>query len=112
MGYSGLSPNDCPDHTFPMNKVFVQGKGPKEIHMHIQAYRIDQIPGIKSKEPHLFNAWLLDIFLQKDLKLKHFFKHGSFDQNPQKLRIGPKKSDGSTLLMGIILSVWILHLLW
>jgi lysocardiolipin and lysophospholipid acyltransferase len=88
IGYSGLSRLDCPFDTYPPSKVFYQGNGPKAIHIHVDRFRVTDIPGIHNHAYHplepvdpLFTDWLRNRFLEKDVLLKYFYKHKQFQES-------------------------------
>ncbi|KAJ8329833.1 hypothetical protein O5D80_002026 [Batrachochytrium dendrobatidis] len=98
IGYSGLAEHDCPYDMYPTTKVFFEGRGPKQIHVHVDKFKIVTLPGFAIAEgaesetkavegnpmdgdtnPE-FSLWLRKRFLEKDELLRQFYKHGSFPE--------------------------------
>lgn len=75
IGYSGTLPSVAPEETYKLGSLFLEGKGPSRIHVHVKYYPISQIP---YKHPEEFSRWLYDRFADKDRLMKYFYRNGHF----------------------------------
>ncbi|KAI8894213.1 acyltransferase-domain-containing protein [Globomyces pollinis-pini] len=108
VGYSGLEAPDIPYEEYLAQNVFFGHKYPKEIHIHVKHFQLNQLPGFEENQPLLelksdstsktfvetfdaktdqrrlnFATWVTKRFLVKDDQMKHFYNDGSF-HNAQK----------------------------
>ncbi|KAJ2990574.1 hypothetical protein HDV02_004277 [Globomyces sp. JEL0801] len=120
IGYSGLNSDQCPYDEYPPTKVFFLNQGPKSIHMHVNRYRISDIPGMNTKSydrnesvPVEFELWLRKLFMEKDEAMKLFYQTASFPDVSeydgtglqQVLHISPDKQDWISITGLIVSSV-------
>ena len=85
IGYSGLKPDSIPFNEYPIDRVFFEGKGPESIHIHVERFKLTDIPGLFTKEydpddkPNSeFEEWLRKRYLEKDRLLEIFLTRGEF----------------------------------
>lgn len=93
IGYSGHKNYEFAQDIFTLNNIYLFGKGPKEVHMHIRSFDIKKIPGIISidnesisedelnKKMNLFQDWLFERWQEKDQLLIDFYKNSKFIDN-------------------------------
>ncbi|OWB75003.1 hypothetical protein B5S31_g4847 [[Candida] boidinii] len=93
IGYSGHKNYEFAQDIFTLNNIYLFGKGPKEVHMHIRSFDIKKIPGIISidnesisedelnKNMNLFQDWLFERWQEKDQLLIDFYKNSKFIDN-------------------------------
>ena len=87
IGYTGLKADSIPYDEYPIDKVFFEGAGPEAIHIHVDKYKLSDIPGLScsqydplEKPSAAFEEWLRTRFLEKDQLLDQFFATGKFPQ--------------------------------
>lgn len=114
IGYSGLKQGDIPYDAYSPSTVFFKGDGPKSIHMHVDRFKIRDIPGLASraynpdeKTDPAFEKWLRERFLAKDALMNSFYENGKFPDGDEGLRqtlhIDPAYQDWISIL-GLIFS--------
>ncbi|GME67560.1 unnamed protein product [[Candida] boidinii] len=93
IGYSGHKNYEFAQDIFTLNNIYLFGKGPKEVHMHIRAFDIKKIPGIVpidsesitedelNSKMDLFQEWLFERWQEKDQLLIDFYKNSKFINN-------------------------------
>lgn len=118
IGYSGLDGKMTPQLVYPPSKVFLEGSGPKSIHIHVERFKRLEIPGIRSgpydseemvsKE---FETWLYNRYLQKDALLKDFYANGTFPETTrvgsglrQKMHVTPEFTDWLSVVALVVAS--------
>ncbi|KAL2912156.1 hypothetical protein HK105_208357 [Polyrhizophydium stewartii] len=47
IGYSGIGPDACPYDAYPLTSVFFEGKGPAQIHIHVDRFKVADLPGVR-----------------------------------------------------------------
>lgn len=123
IGYSGLDQKSIPFDAYPPEKVFFEGNGPAAIHMHVNKFKISDIPGISSEvaledeECTIeFQEWLKLRFEEKDILLQDFYRLGCFPEKSkgdggikQTLHINPKMMDFLSIAALLFVSIisWI-----
>jgi len=135
VGYEGLQDHHCPYDEYPLSKVFFEGKGPKEIHLHLRSYNVDDIPGlaqpgchsdnmeiaIEKERADIFAKWMRERFSEKDTLSKQFYKTRHFDnQSPRRvIEIVPTVMDWLRLIMlwitglfVMVLTIMIMKFIW
>ena len=67
---------------------FLLGEAPKEVHICINRFKINEIPGLKKRVSDScetvdleFDSWLKNRFVKKDAMLSYFYNHGTFDHS-------------------------------
>ncbi|KAJ3089131.1 hypothetical protein HK102_007142 [Quaeritorhiza haematococci] len=92
MGYSGLTADQVPYYEYLFNDVIFGGKRIKQIHLHVRRFDVDQLPGFNNSTPKanknfedldqaskdMFNVWLRNNFMEKDVLMESFYKFGHF----------------------------------
>ena len=88
MGFSGVSTQDTPQYVYPLGDIFLKGRGPSKVHLHVQSHKLDAIPGFRAGDDESsvsrheqFSHWLRQEFLIKDRLMKAFYSHGQFAQS-------------------------------
>jgi hypothetical protein len=69
-----------------MQRVIVEGTGPRTVHMHWRRFALASIP---LADPATFDAWLVDRWREKDALLAFFADHGHFPGDPAALAATP-----------------------
>ncbi|KAI8929652.1 acyltransferase-domain-containing protein [Entophlyctis helioformis] len=46
IGYSGINAGQCPFDEYPLSRVFYEGNGPQQIHIHVDRFRTATLPGM------------------------------------------------------------------
>lgn len=88
-GYHGLTAADYGEQIFTLKAMFLMGRGPKKVHLHIRSFAIADIPlgddddcvDVDQLDPILmknFEEWLFGIWYEKDQLMAQFFETGSF----------------------------------
>lgn len=75
IGYTGVSPAECPEDTFDLSSLFFHGIAPPLIHIHVRYHNIRDVP---YGDPAAFQKWLYDLFQQKDQLMAKFYQDGCF----------------------------------
>jgi hypothetical protein len=75
IGYSGVGANDIPENVYTIQSIFFFHHYPKQIHVHVRRFKIDQIPKEDEEE---FSQWVHQIWVEKDELMGHFYKYGVF----------------------------------
>ncbi|CEP18578.1 hypothetical protein [Parasitella parasitica] len=76
VGYPGIEPGQNPEDVMTMKRIFCEGNGPHEIHIHMRRYRLKDLP----TDTEHFTRWLLDRWTEKDKRLVYFNEHGKFPE--------------------------------
>jgi 1-acyl-sn-glycerol-3-phosphate acyltransferase len=95
IGYSGLKSTSIPFDEYPIDKVFFEGAGPDAIHIHVDRFKLSEIPGLSlskydplEKPNSAFEEWLRARFLEKDQLLEEFFATGKFPEKAKSCKSG------------------------
>ncbi|KAJ3404863.1 hypothetical protein HDV05_006873 [Chytridiales sp. JEL 0842] len=103
VGYSGLEPSEIPYEVYLPQQVLFWNRYPTQVHIHINAHDLRDIPGIQNtyaplpptqkkdegfekidealetgKNTELFGDWLREVFLEKGERMSCFYETGSF----------------------------------
>ena len=133
MGYSGLvEGKGSPYDQYPLGKVFFEGqgnmslKGPKSIHIHVDRFRIADLPGMNTDTLYHadedvpvyyinkaeFDEWMLNRFKQKNELMKEFLATNNFPVESmegkglkQSIRIDPQFIDWISITGLIVASI-------
>ena len=127
VGYSGHDRSVYAYDFYSPSVVFAEGNGPQSVHMHVDRFKIDDIPGISNLEydpgetttPE-FEDWLRNRFIEKDQLLGKFFDTGSFPEKSadgsgtkQVFHLNPKLEDWLSISVMILASCtslsWLFH---
>jgi hypothetical protein len=76
VGYPGIEAGQNPEDVMTMKRIYCEGNGPHQIHIHMRRYRLDKLP----KDTENFTRWLLDRWTEKDMRLIYFNEHGKFPE--------------------------------
>lgn len=107
IGYSNVKADDEPYYVVDINKSFVEGRPPKQVHIHVNRIPIKLANDILEEdikfeetasrenpldrpcEPHKtpFGGFLYRQFMQKDHLMEKFFTDGKFTQDHDEFRI-------------------------
>lgn len=107
IGYEGLksldgcNENEYPENIYTIPKIFLQNKGPKTVYMHIQKFKISDIP----KDENL-DEWIQSIFQQKDIAMDNFYKNGTFSDNYHTHNVKPQLYDYLLVISCVILAIF------
>lgn len=121
VGYSGLQASQVPYYEYLIEDVFVKGKYPKKIHMHIKSFDWDTIPGFSGsdlekydeKTREDFNIWLRKRFMEKDKLVMQFYENHKFPaSNSLIVPISPSWTDIFSVLFIWISVFWMCPLYW
>lgn len=88
-GYLGLRAGENGEDIYTLKRYFLLGYGPRCIHHHFQEWRIDDIPlggesgaedidEVLEEDYKRFEAWLFEVWRQKDSLMEEFYQKGSF----------------------------------
>jgi 1-acyl-sn-glycerol-3-phosphate acyltransferase len=85
IGYSNHTSKEYAFDKFSLFSIFCEGRGPAEIHMHVDRFKIADIPGISTlpydegeETSPDFEDWLYKRFEMKDQLLADFYEKGHF----------------------------------
>jgi hypothetical protein len=125
MGFSGLDLSKASAwDQYSFSKVFFEGDGPNEIHLHGERIKISEIPGItntvydpRESTPPEFEKWLRNRFLMKDVLMDCFYRYGHFPTESedgqglkQIYKVGPDYMDWISALA--LMVAWISSFSW
>ncbi|ANZ73305.1 BA75_00995T0 [Komagataella pastoris] len=91
IAYSGHTPEEYAQDIYTLSQIFIHGKGPHSVNIHIRALDLHQIAGVNF-DPEIVNSaneiqeanlvpfqnWLYKIWYEKDALMDQFFKTKSF----------------------------------
>ena len=88
ISFSGLDSSTIPFDRYPIDKVFLEGGGPQTVHIHVDRFKLSEIPGLCSMlntpyqpdeaTPVAFEVWMRKRFMEKDAMLEKFHLDSSF----------------------------------
>ncbi|ORY37263.1 hypothetical protein BCR33DRAFT_663662, partial [Rhizoclosmatium globosum] len=127
VAYSGVEAGDVPYDVLPPNKVFLEGLYPREVHVHVNRYRVrEQVPGFRNvsgdgdetKEEEsvrrgVFDLWLRDtVWKEKDLRLTEFYEGGDLrldweKEKTRRIAVVPCAED-YLYFGGLMFALWVL----
>lgn len=81
IGYSGVEHSSYAASHYSARQIFIEGKYPKLVDIHIRAYKVKEIP---LKDEDKFSEWLFNVWAEKDKLLEEYYTTGSFDQDQTK----------------------------
>ncbi|AET39542.1 putative acyltransferase Ecym_4505 [Eremothecium cymbalariae DBVPG len=76
LGYSGVTKGTYGEEIYNLRNVFLRGKAPKLVSIHLRAFQLSEIPYNDSEQ---FEKWVFDVWEEKDKLLDRYYKKGSFD---------------------------------
>jgi hypothetical protein len=71
----GCRPGQYGQDYFTMQRIYLDGRGPRAVHMHWRRFALRDIP---LDDAAAFDAWLVARWREKDELLAHFAEHGCF----------------------------------
>lgn len=80
IGYSGVKKEEYGELVYRLPNIFIKGKSPKLVDMHIRAFNVTDIPCDDEEE---FTKWLYNVWQEKDDLMETYYKKGSFDLDPE-----------------------------
>lgn len=104
LGYSGTKSIDVPQEVFTLRRIFVEGRPPEQVHIHVKRLPIEPIvplltedetppPNRRSKTPNLatdsrsgtpshykFSQFIQDRFMKKDVLMDNFYQTGAHEK--------------------------------
>ncbi|QID84222.1 putative acyltransferase cst26 [Saccharomyces pastorianus] len=75
IGYSGLKKEEYGEQVYGFKSIFLEGRYPKLVDIHIRAFNVDDIPLNDENE---FSNWLYKIWGEKDVLMEKYYSTGSF----------------------------------
>ncbi|KAI8606912.1 hypothetical protein BC830DRAFT_1040197, partial [Chytriomyces sp. MP71] len=85
IGYSGVQPGEVPYDILLPDEVFFKNGYPREVHMHVSRFRVEDVPGFSQTECETgmeeerkgaFEVWLRAVWKAKDERLHEFYLNG------------------------------------
>lgn len=103
-GYSDLNEGEYGEEVFSLKRFYLKGYGPSQINYYIKEYRIDDIPlgeeedvdDVNPEDLKRFEAWLLNVWYEKDQLMSNFYKYGSWHQEESVTIVGDFKLRNQT----------------
>ncbi|KAJ3187753.1 hypothetical protein HDU85_006146 [Gaertneriomyces sp. JEL0708] len=138
IGYEGLTAEQTPYDVYSLSRVFFEKKGPKRVHMHLQSFRVDELPGFSEaatmntkndekmdmteiearkdeERTEEFTLWLRKRFLEKDQLMTDFYKTGELPNDGDEMLIiqaRPRLADVVALGFALAVTTWFTITLW
>lgn len=72
IAYPGIEVGHNPEDVMTMKRMFCEGRGPKEIHVYVERFRLDSLPS----DADNFTKWLLERWALKDKRIIYYNEHG------------------------------------
>ncbi|CCH62843.1 hypothetical protein TBLA_0I01850 [Henningerozyma blattae CBS 6284] len=79
IGYSGVKKHEYGELIYTMKNIFLEGKPPKLVDIHIRAFKLNEIPLDSIEE---FTEWLFKVWQEKDQRLIKYYETGHFGSDP------------------------------
>lgn len=76
IAYPGIEPGNNPEDVMTMKRMFCEGRGPHQIHIFVERFRLDSLPS----DADNFTTWLLERWALKDKRLIYFNEHGKLPE--------------------------------
>lgn len=119
IGYSDHTKDEYAYDKFSPYTIFCEGKGPKQVHIHVDRFKISTLPGIAhlpydadEETTPAFESWLYRRFEQKNQLMIYFYEHGHFPPShagpKEVLDISPKRMGWASLTLTLSLTLLIL----
>lgn len=80
IGYSGVKKEQYGELVYRLPNIFIEGKSPKLVDIHIRAFNVADIPTEDEEE---FTDWLYKVWKEKDEMMETYYKKGSFNLDPE-----------------------------
>lgn len=75
IGYSGVKQKEYGEQIYGLKSIFLEGKYPKLVDIHIRAFNVKDIP---LEDENEFSEWLYNIWSDKDALMEKYYSTGSF----------------------------------
>ncbi|KAI8616543.1 hypothetical protein BC830DRAFT_193626 [Chytriomyces sp. MP71] len=88
IGYSGVQPGEVPYDILLPDEVFFKNGYPREVHMHVSRFHVEDLPGfsqaeretgIEEERKSAFEVWLRGVWKAKDERLHEFYLNGDMN---------------------------------
>lgn len=76
IAYPGIDIGKNPEDVMTMKRMFCDRNGPRQIHVFIRRYRLDDIP----KDPKGFQEWLFQCWTEKDNRIIYYNQYGKLPE--------------------------------
>ncbi|CAI4255828.1 CPA_1a_G0002400.mRNA.1.CDS.1 [Saccharomyces cerevisiae] len=80
IGYSGVKQEEYGELIYGLKSIFLEGRYPKLVDIHIRAFDVKDIP---LEDEHEFSEWLYRIWSEKDALMERYYSTGSFVSDPE-----------------------------
>ncbi|CAG8549673.1 1089_t:CDS:2 [Diversispora eburnea] len=74
IGFEGISVGQFPEDIYTLRGMYILGKYPRSVHIHIRKFLISEIP----EEEEKFTEWLRQRWVEKDALMSEFYAKGKF----------------------------------
>ncbi|RHZ70593.1 hypothetical protein Glove_269g38 [Diversispora epigaea] len=74
IGFEGISAGEFPEDIYTLRGIYLSGKYPRNVHIHIRKFLISEIP----EEEEKFTEWLRQRWMEKDALMAEFYTKGKF----------------------------------
>ncbi|CAL9731917.1 2-acyl-1-lysophosphatidylinositol acyltransferase [Monosporozyma unispora] len=111
IGYSGVGRSSYAASKYSLKQIFIEGKYPKLVDIHLRAYKVKDIP---LKDEEKFSEWLYNVWAEKDDLLEEYYTTGSFTEDSTKATTVVDKFNIRTcefLLVALVPSITLLFFL-
>ncbi|KAJ3382956.1 hypothetical protein HDU84_003934 [Entophlyctis sp. JEL0112] len=120
VAYSNVSASNIPFSELLPDKVFLEGKYPRQIHVHVRHYSVAETPGFRPDETGSedalrarFDEWLRGEWKRKDDLLKKFYEARKIsDENVKHVAVVPRGEDWLYLFGVLLFGYGILPFYW
>ncbi|KAJ3208587.1 hypothetical protein HDU82_002233 [Entophlyctis luteolus] len=120
IAYSNVSAANIPFSELLPDKVFLEGKYPRQVHVHVHHYSVAETPGFRPDETGSedalrarFDEWLRGEWKRKDDLLKRFYEQRTLSNESVKhVAVVPRGEDWLYLLGVMFFGYGILPLYW
>lgn len=80
--YSGLKKEQYGELEYSLKRLFLQGKYPEIVDIHVRAYKLSSIP---LDDENKFIDWVYHIWQEKDALMESYYKYSHFNLNPSEV---------------------------
>ncbi|KAI5838899.1 acyltransferase-domain-containing protein [Morchella snyderi] len=78
VAYEGIPRGKFGQDYFTLSSTYFQGRPPKSVNMHWRRFAVSSIP---ISDPHLFELWIRQRWIEKDHLLEHYMLNGRFPED-------------------------------
>lgn len=107
--FSDIPEDSSGEQEFSLQKIYLAGKSPREIRIHIRAFTINEIPF--GEDPKVFEQWLIDRWMEKDALMEKLAQN----ELPKNNIVARQQVKSWTELYGpfnVVLSLGLIARLW